>query len=1091
MSIPPVPFKVKANVSWAGEEEGDLGFIENEVIEVTSVVDDSWLCGRLRRNGAEGIFPKDYVVIIESRNNSSTNSPANTPSKPSTPIRDPLTEARLRSARYSGTPVASKYKSLPKRKSMGYPESPHHRGEYDYTFDSSFDRSDADISGISMRNPRMGKPSSPPKMSNSMAKYAAEANIPYEELLARREREIEKFKMLQEQLHYQIKKIQQLEQESFRNSIAVQPVDSASPPMKSKQYKRKLVLPYHYPQEAYDNGLGASNGVYNGSNSSPTTPVKMHSYSYNDLASMKNRSPYASKAEEVTVEASYPVDSYAFDSRRNDDVPVKSRSRELLARDGSRMSYYENESPKVKHLMLSNNSPLNLKSPAYYQKPDLDRINSDESGYYSEDLLSSKKYGNTKDDLSKKLNKVSSYEDQSDEDGAPPPPPPPKHSSKEKLLELYKQLELEDIEAEPRPNPRNKIPYNADDFKMSGQTDHTMPITDEDLLKVSQRAQEELKNSTKSLQSDVLNLSELSATSAGSFIRHKYDKDLRNQEEVRFKRLSIADELNSLRTESADANKKQIIDTIFQDKKSRHPNIFRKLLNKKPDEKVHPLDVQPQTEKTDWTTLKMDLNRMNSLTTYDRQLRTKRVVREDPSLIIKPLDYVSDINTNEVLGDVDLNDSEPFDISSLPHAKIDSFINNYTIASDINELIFDISIKFNACKASQVRCVLLHLCKFSIIEENGKILKSKPRLGEVLLKGEASIYQLNYLFKKILDALRIPSEIVFGFWKKPNEYYHNEKYILNHCWMSVVLNNRFYIIDILSYKKGSIFNIRDSPRNFNEFYFLVEPIKIISTHIPSIIDMQHVIPPVDQCIAFYLPRTYSGFYRNGLKFRNFNNALTKLKDLDFFEFELEIPIDVEIFTLVKTSKVTTNDLCLAQVYWKENKRIAKIKAILPQDESIGVLQIFSGPKGMQKYLENVHELSIVVPLSHEGRYKPCRFVCRFPTVQSQNNDLYIKLPQISKIFVKNSYNFEILQHPSMGLNNISALANKDFRMVIESPSGKYFKLTNVDNLNPFGTYEANIKCAEVGLYRGLVIGDSGNSWYVFAQWECVPGEITD
>lgn len=67
MSIPPLPFKVKTNISWAGEENGDLGFIENEIVEVYSVVDDSWWNGKLRRNGAEGIFPKAYVEIMEEK----------------------------------------------------------------------------------------------------------------------------------------------------------------------------------------------------------------------------------------------------------------------------------------------------------------------------------------------------------------------------------------------------------------------------------------------------------------------------------------------------------------------------------------------------------------------------------------------------------------------------------------------------------------------------------------------------------------------------------------------------------------------------------------------------------------------------------------------------------------------------------------------------------------------------------------------------------------------------------------------------------------------------------------------------------------
>ncbi|KAF6063069.1 hypothetical protein FOB64_006083 [Candida albicans] len=96
-------------------------------------------------------------------------------------------------------------------------------------------------------------------------------------------------------------------------------------------------------------------------------------------------------------------------------------------------------------------------------------------------------------------------------------------------------------------------------------------------------------------------------------------------------------------------------------------------------------------------------------------------------------------------------------------------------------------------------------------------------------------------------------------------------------------------------------------------------------------------------------------------------------------------------------KATTNELSLCQIKWVNHKRVAKIKAVLPEKESVGVLQIFAGPKGLQKHFDNIHELAIVIPLSHEGTSKPTKFVQRFPTVQSQKNDLYIIKPQTSKI----------------------------------------------------------------------------------------------
>lgn len=643
----------------------------------------------------------------------------------------------------------------------------------------------------------------------------------------------------------------------------------------------------------------------------------------------------------------------------------------------------------------------------------------------SEDLLLSKRNFVSRDDLGAKL-------DHDDHDDLAPPPPPPKHKS---------------------------IPFDADDFRGSAA------LRDE-----RQQYHEELKASLKSLQSDVLNLSELSATSAGSFMRHKYERDLHGYQK------DLADSVGKLKVDDED-----VMSTLFKDKKSRHPKIFKMLMKKKPE---NLMEQRLQQEDDDWQKVKGDLNRMNTLSLLDRQERTRRAARGEPNFIVKPLEYMSDINTSETFGP---DDSAANDVDmNVNVRKVAEFLEKYHHASDFNDLISDISVKFGTWRPNEIRAVLMHLCKFRIIEEPDRILQTKPRLHEVMARGEATIFQLNYLFKKLLEALRIPSEVVLGFWKKPNEFYHSDQLLVNHCWLSVMVetdargNGCFRMIDLLCFKNGALCNLQ----GFNEFYFLAPPTDIVSTHIPSVIELQHVCPPVDMNVAFHLPRTYSSFAKNGLEFINFNNALTRINDLEFFEADLVVPPSVELFTLIKTLRITSYDYTLCQIYWKGSTRVAKIKAILPEKELIGVLQIFAGPKGLQTHFDNIHELACVVPLYHSGQNRPCKFVPRYPTIQSLNNDLYIKHPQLSTISVKNAYNFEVEAHPSMGLNSGSGIMNQDFKLVVESPSGKYTKLVKDEPHKPFGTYRANIFCQEQGLYRGLVIGDSGNSWYVFAQWEC-------
>lgn len=905
MTHPPLPFLAKTKVSWTGEQDEDLGFLENEIVKVFNVVDELWWQGSLSRNGAEGIFPKDFVDVLPP---SQSGSAQPTPTKVKSSLTPALLE--LSSLKLNGrrsnpvTPVKAEYRLHDRsgtygssgRKLVASRLSPA-IDEYNQSFDDTFDRS------------------------------------------------------FQKQLRSKTKPVHLYSQHVLSLTLTKQPEDAIL-----TQTKRlsKLMSP-------------------------EASPIRGRSFD-----------PSPPKVQ-----------------RDHDEFfqTISQKKQEL------EMQLHHLRQLEKSHLLLR-------KAPLC------------DSSYLSEELLLSKQNCFSKDDINPSMGTVYTVSDEEDA-----PPPPPKHKA---------------------------IPFDAEDFRASG-------ATNELLLKSYSQYPEELKNSIKSLQSDVLNLSELSATSAGSFVRHKNERDFQ----------SLKSELNNIGEIAGSSEENDLMNSIFKTKKSRQANLFKKLIKKKPEQNA--MEARLESDEHDsWQQVKADLNRMNSLNSQDKQARTKRVVRSEPNFIVKPLEYISDINTSETFGPDEIGD---FEIET-NNRKVAEFLNRYGCDTDLNDLISDISVKFGSSRADQVRAVLLHLCKFLIIEEGENILRIKPKLREVMTKNEATIYQLNYLFKKLLEALNIPSEVVLGFWKKPNEFYHSDQFLVNHCWLSVMMesskrgNGTFRMVDLLCFQKGLICNIE----GVNEFYFLTKPLDIVSTHIPSVVELQHVFPPIDLNVAFHLPRMYSSFQKHHLEFINFNNALTRMHDLEVFEADILVPPSVELFTLIKASTTTSNDYTLCQIYWNGPQRIAKVKAILPQKESIGVLQIFAGPKGLQTHFDNIHELACVIPLYHTGTNKECSFVPRYPTIQSQNNDLYIRQPQTSTIALRNAYNFEIEAHPSQGLSNINN--NPNFKLVIETPSGKYTKLVPDGPYKTHGSYRANILCQEQGTYRGLVIGDSGNSWYVFGQWEC-------
>ncbi|KAI5957942.1 hypothetical protein KGF57_002750 [Candida theae] len=1085
MSLPPLPFKVKTTVSWPGEESGDLGFLENELIQVFSIVDESWWSGKLRRNGAEGIFPREYVSIMEEETSRTPPSGMGTPTK----------KNQANGITKSGGAQIQKQTSNPM---LNYKS-----GGISSPSRSSYDRMNQSFDGI----PSSLKKSPPYGLSGHQSNGTRQ-----QQMRSQRDRdmELEHFRRLQQQLKQQEQqlnnyKLHKSTSDINRNMMAQGPNEMT--------YSQPYPYGNSHKSNSYADVMSAD-------------MAQKRQYKETLMQQQQKNIHYGSHSS-LPFTSGAPSTKPATRSSREQDFV---KEYEEIARKRAELEYGLQK--------LKRSDRRAQKSPKSNPKYPNSSRTKDEHSIDSYDSIEERQR-QSRDDLSKKMSSCVTDEDDDldrgveagnplinyvnssnhvnrDGNESPPPPPPPKHSAYSKSQ--FSERDLHQMGSK----QQMRIPFNGGDFQASNHQDVACINNDDDYYRLYMQ-HEELKNSIKSLQSDVMNLSELSATSAGSFMRHKYERDLQ-ESQSRMKGMNIEEDVydtsmvHDLDDEDfGSESKSDVMSAVFEDKRKTNGNIFKKLLKRSTQDQLNPIEQRLQRQdEIDLVSYKMDLNRMNSLTSKEKQGRTKRVVKSEANLVVKPLDYISEINTNETTGYSQGNDglvtdddnNDYIDLSTIPYSKIEAFIANYGIRYDLNEFISDVSVKFHSFELAKIRCVLSHLCKFHIIEEepgSGEdhastgISQVKPKLKEVQLKGEASIFQINYIFKKILDALRIPCEIVLGFWKKPNEFYHNEQYVINHCWLSVLVEDRFRLIDIYNFKTPSISNLQDV--NYNEFYFLAQPLSLVSTHIPSIIDLQHVTPPIDPSIAFYLPRTYSGFYANDLSFHNFNNALTRLKDLEIFELELYVPTDVELFTLVKTSKITTNDLSLCQIKWVNHRRMAKVKAILPKNESIGVLQIFAGSKGLQKHFDNIHQLAIVIPLTHQGTNRQTKFVQRFPTVQSQLNDLYIVKPQANKLLLKDTYTFQIEQYPSQGLRYAGKLATlPDFKVVIESPSGKYFKLTRdegdeaehggdgriTDSVHkPFGTFSSNIKCSELGVYRGLVIGDNGSSWYVFAQWESV------
>lgn len=571
--------------------------------------------------------------------------------------------------------------------------------------------------------------------------------------------------------------------------------------------------------------------------------------------------------------------------------------------------------------------------------------------------------------------------------------------------------------------------------------------------------------SSQSSNESAFAMSDFSATSAGSYARHKYDEQQRSS-------------MSNLKSSASGNN------LLVEEKRVKNPTgIFRKIFSAKDAPPLPPVGALVKNmdqlavedkQMNSWIEFKIDLNRANSLSSKERQLREKRIRETEGYVILEPHKQLSTVNSNEAY-----QTEHKMDLNGISLKHVDNFVRRLTPQASVmspeafitNELGMKYSSKLEYLRALFILCAE----HFTIVESRSSEPVTKPNVEELFQSKRGKPYDMAYLFKYLSDLMGLKSELIHGSLKTPQS-------IVRHFWNAVLINGEWRLIDV---SMGNLSNplyeiLANKPDGASEsFYFLAEPLELIYTHIPDKFEHQHIVPPIDPMVALAIPPCFPSFFKNGIKIHKFSNALTKLKDYEIFEIDLKVPKDIEINAVVMCKTSVSNTL--AQVYWKHNERFYKIKGHLPDNQSTGFVKIYSGMKGSQKSLQNIHPLSMVIPITHEGDFRPLDFVIRYPTVPAQANGLYIKQPQNRNLAYNAEYVFMVSQHPSNGLNNISGSRSK---IALQSPSGKIIKFVKKDQSTPFGAWELPIKCHEVGVWRGLVSIDNGTSLCVFAEWTC-------
>lgn len=597
-------------------------------------------------------------------------------------------------------------------------------------------------------------------------------------------------------------------------------------------------------------------------------------------------------------------------------------------------------------------------------------------------------------------------------------------------------------------------------------------------------------------------MSDFSATSAGSFARHKYAQSF--QDSLQKSQILSSSSLQSsndksLSNISNNGKMGSFLKKIISNKSPTTPINNSNLPQLPSFENLH---ISQNNEAKDWITVKSNLHRAKTLSKYEKHPRYMRVLENHRDLVLHPQDSIySGLNTNEIKSGGKLGLTNVL-LKEMNTEYVDQMTRTRCIKDGKLNLDTWSHTTFSARYSNVLEILrgIFIFCgeMFELIDDNATTdFTIEPRhLEKVLYSKYCTPYELTWLFKKIANILGITCEIVIGFLKTPDS--DNYKFKYNHCWLRVLVNREWRFIDIILGNRTNpiheFMNNRKS-KSADDSYFLVEPLEFIYTHIPPRDYEQHIVPSIDQLSLLYLPITFPSFFKNNLKLHNYSTALTYMEDTEIYECSLEIPNDVELFTSVVVPNATEElkneyaqmELSLCQIKkcrTNSNSRIALIKCVLPPGAMEGTLYIHSGTRGLQKNGATSHPLSMIVPLEHKGTEVPYEFVTRVNSSGLQNLELYIKEPQTKHLFKENEYNFEIIQNPYDGVIYNDTKDNFHQTVALKAPSGRIHELKRVEMRHTLGVWKNSIKIKEAGVWKAIALDESGMGWCTFAQWIC-------
>ncbi|KAI4147225.1 MAG: hypothetical protein L6R39_003183 [Caloplaca ligustica] len=441
-------------------------------------------------------------------------------------------------------------------------------------------------------------------------------------------------------------------------------------------------------------------------------------------------------------------------------------------------------------------------------------------------------------------------------------------------------------------------------------------------------------------------------------------------------------------------------------------------------------DMGLGAEKTgnDWVQVRRDINRSNSLSRNERVERVERCQMMDYP-VVAPIDALLD-STEGDEGLDGLPVAQPVDFSTVNYQLVDKsarFVNSLPPMTSPASLAQGYVCRPYRSDVQKLRAIFTWVSEKVAWEED---FEGEVDLRSVIQRRRGCAEEIAVLVMEMCSAVGLHAEVVRGFLKMPGEVIDLDVAPRpNHWWNAVIVDNCWRVVDCSlaspTNPKRGLYSSAGAQVAENG-WFLTRPVEACYTHVPQLLEHQHICPPMAPEILLALPCACPPYFKNDLQLVEYDTSLYRIENLELVQIQFNVAPDIECFAETEArsyardadgdwfeSGDTITTRALAQAEWVAGQKRYTVKAHLPGDEGQGTLKVYAGKRGlMHSIKDNPHPLAFAIPIIHTGSNPPYEFLVRHPTPHAQWHDLYVAQPQCKRLAVNNTFVFAVRQHPS-------------------------------------------------------------------------------